>query len=83
MDKLDAQWLIDEFEPKRKLKIDKNSITMFTKAINIIMGQNRPVPGCSCEYKVVAQIANSAFEQHYTQIMEVYNQPTRGRKKQS
>jgi len=83
MTKSDAQWLIDVFEPKRKLRIASSTIGMFVKAINIILEQNRKVPSCGCEYKVTATIANSAFDQHYAEIMSVYNSKTRGRKKQS
>ena len=83
MTKSDAQWLIDVFEPKRKLRIASSTIGMFIKAINIILGQNRQVPSCSCEWKVTATIANSAFDQHYAEIMSVYNNKTRGRKKKS
>jgi|VirMetMinimDraft_7_1064189.scaffolds.fasta_scaffold05934_5 pyruvate/2-oxoglutarate/acetoin dehydrogenase E1 component len=83
MVKSDAQWLIDVFEPKRKQRIDHTTISMFVKAINIIMEQNRKVPTCGCEYKVTAQIANSLFDQHYNEIMSLYNESTRGRKKKS
>ena len=81
MTKSDAQWLVDVFKPKRHLRIDSSSIGMFVKAINIIMGSNRSIPGCSCEWKVTATIANSAYEQHESKILELYNKPTRGRKK--
>lgn len=73
MTKSDAQWLIDVFEPKRKLRIASSTIGMFVKAINIILEQNRKVPSCGCEYKVTATIANSAFDQHYDEIKQIYN----------
>ena len=84
MTKSEATWLVEEFKPKRYLRIDKGTIAMFIKAINLIMKSNRAVPTCSCEWKVTAQIANSAFDQYEAEIMEVYNSITkRGRKKKS
>jgi hypothetical protein len=79
--KQEATWLVEEFNPMRGLKIDKTTIPKFIKAINIIMEQNRRIPSCGCEFKVTAQIANSAYNQFETEILAVYNKPTRGRKK--
>ena len=73
MTKSDAKWLIEEFEPKRQLRIAGSTIGMFVKAINIILEQDRKIPSCGCEYKVTAAIANSAFDQHYSRIKEIYN----------
>ncbi len=81
MNRADAVWLTEVFKPKRKLKIDKSSIVMFIEAINRIMGTNRAVPGCACEFKITAQIANSAFEQHEDEIEKLYNSKPKGRKK--
>ena len=81
--KADAVWLVEEFAPKRRLRIDSSTIEMFVKAINIILEQNRNVPSCGCEYKVTATIANSAYEQHEQEILAAYNKKTRGRKKKS
>jgi len=83
MTKADAVWLVEEFAPKRRLRIDSSTIGMFIKAINIILEQNRNVPSCGCEYKVTATIANSAYDQHEQEILSIYNKPTRGRKKKS
>ena len=81
MTKSDAQWLVDIFNPKRHLRIDSVTIGIFVKAINIIMNSNRVIPGCSCEWKVTATIANSAYEQHEAQILELYNSKPRNKKK--
>lgn len=79
--KADSIWLVEEFAPKRKLRIDSSTIGMFVKAINIILEQNRRIPSCGCEYKVTATIANSAYEQHEQEILNSYNSKTRGRPK--
>lgn len=69
----DAKWLVEEFNPKRKGIINGKTIGMFIKAINIILDQNRGIPGCGCEFKVTATIANSAYEQYESKILELYN----------
>ena len=69
----DAKWLVEEFNPMRKGTISNNTMPMFVKAINIILDQNRRVPGCTCEHKVTATIANSAYEQYESKILELYN----------
>ena len=81
--KADAQWLIEEFNPIRKGTLSNSTIGMFVKAINIILDKNRRIPGCACEYKVTATIANSAYEQHEQEILNSYNSKTRGRPKSS
>lgn len=81
--KTDAIWLVEEFNPIRKGTLSEKTIGMFVKAINIVMNQNRRIPGCACEYKVLGAIANSVYEQHEEEILAVYNKPTRGRKKKS
>ena len=79
--KTDATWLVEEFNPMRKGTINDKTIGMFIQAINIILEQNRRVPGCGCEYKVTGAIANSAYEQHEQEILNSYNSKTRGRPK--
>ena len=71
--KADATWLVEEFNPIRKGTINKQTIGDFIKAINIILEQNRRIPGCGCEFKVTGAIANSAYEQFEQQILELYN----------
>ena len=77
----DAKWLVDTFNPQRKGTINKSTIGMFIKAINIILNQSRRIPSCGCEFKITAQIANSAYEQHESEILAAY--PKRGRKKKN
>lgn len=79
--KAGATWLVEEFNPIRKGTLNNQTIGMFVQAINIILGQNRRIPGCACEYKVTATIANSAYEQHEQEILNIYNSKTRGRPK--
>ena len=79
--KTDATWLVEEFNPIRKGTLNDKTIPLFIKAINIILEQNRRIPGCACEYKVTALIANSAYEQHEQEILNIYNSKTRGRPK--
>lgn len=79
----DARWLVDTFDPQRKGTINKSTIGMFIKAINIMLNQSRRVPSCGCEFKVTAQIANSAYEQYRDEIERLYNQKSRGRKKKN
>lgn len=81
--KAGAKWLVEEFNPIRKGTINKQTIGTFIQAINILLGQNRRIPGCACEFKVTAAIANSAYEQHEDEIMKTYNSKTRGRPKKS
>ena len=69
----DAKWLVEEFNPIRKGTINKQTIGSFVRAINIILDQNRRIPGCGCEFKVTGAIANSAYEQYEPQILELYN----------
>ena len=83
MNRLDAIWLTEVFKPKRHLRIDRSTIGMFIEAINRIMGTNRVVPSCACEFKITAQIANSAFEQHEGEIEKLYHTKPKGRKKKS
>ncbi len=83
MTRSDAVWLIEVFKPKRHLRIAKDTIGMFVKAINILLEQDRKVPGCGCEYKITAQIANSAYDQYESEIEKLYNSKPRGRKKKS
>mgnify|MGYP005999080835 CR=1 FL=1 len=70
--KTGAKWLVEEFNPIRKGTINKQTIGTFIQAINILLGQNRRIPGCACEYKVIAAIANSAYEQHEQEILKLY-----------
>ncbi len=81
MTRSDAQWLVDVFNPLRKGTISNSTIGTFIKAINIIMDSNRSIPSCSCEFKVTAQIANSAYEQYQDEIEKLYNSKPRGRRK--
>jgi len=71
--KEDAIWLIEEFDKKRGGTINGKTINMFLRAINTILNQNRKAPGCSCEYRTVAAIANNVFEQYKNEILKIYN----------
>jgi len=71
--KSDAQWLLNVFQPIRRGRIGGSTIGMFVKATNLISGKNTTVPSCGCEYKTVAAIANSYFDQYKSQIEEVAN----------
>jgi len=73
LSKEDAQWLLSEFKPLVGGSIRGKNISVYTKALNLMRGTNLPNPGCSCEYKSRAQIAQSVFGQFQTTIEEVEN----------
>ena len=73
LSKADAQWLLKEFKPLVGGSIRGKNISIYTKAVNLIRGTNLPNPGCSCEYKTKALVAQSLFEQHKTAIEEIAN----------
>lgn len=71
--KEDALWLLNDFQPLIGRTVFGKNVGMYTKAINLIRGTNAGNPGCSCEYKLHAQVAQSLFGQHKSSIEEVAN----------
>lgn len=71
--KEDAQWLLNDFQPLIGRTVFGKNIGVYTKAINLIRGTNTGNPGCSCEYKLHAQVTQSLFGQHKSSIEEVAN----------
>ena len=71
LSKVDAQWLLNEFQPLVGGSIMGKNISIYTKAVNLIRGTNLPNPGCSCEYKTKGLTAQSLFGQHQTAIEEI------------
>ena len=68
MTKTEAQWLVNEYWPKRDVTVNQQTISMFTKAINYIKGTSSKNPDCSCQWKSQALIAKSLYEQHQVEI---------------
>ena len=73
LSKADAQWLLKEFKPLVGGSIRGKNISIYTKAVNLIRGTNLPNPGCACEYKTKALVAQSLFGQYKTAIEEIVN----------
>ena len=71
LNKTDAQWLLNEFEPLIGGSIRGKNISTYTKAVNLIRGTNMSNPGCACEYKTKALTAQSLFGQHKTTIEDI------------
>jgi len=71
--KEEAQWLLNDFSKLVGGSIFGKNIDKYTRAINLIRGTNTKNPGCSCEYKLHAQVAQSLFGQHKSAIEEVAN----------
>tara|TARA_B110000285_G_C14718997_1_gene421264 strand:+ start:368 stop:610 length:243 start_codon:yes stop_codon:yes gene_type:complete len=73
LSKADAQWLLKELKPLVGGSIRGKNISIYTKAVNLIRGTNLPNPGCACEYKTKALVAQSLFGQYKTAIEEIAN----------
>jgi len=73
LSKTDALWLLNTYQPKMGGIINQSTISMFTKAINLMRGTNSSNPTCGCQYKTQAQIAKSLFEQYKTEIETIAN----------
>ena len=71
--KEEAQWLLNDFSKLIGGSIFGKNVDKYTRAINLIRGTNSPNPGCSCEYKLHAQIAQSLFGQYKSSIEEIAN----------
>lgn len=71
--KEEAQWLLTTYAPKKDGIINGNTISLFTKAINLMRGTNNSNPTCGCQYKSQAAIANSLFDQYKSEIDNVAN----------
>ena len=80
MTKTEAQWLMNEYWPKKELQVNQETIKMFTKAINIIKGTDNAVPSCSCQWRTNALIAKSLYEQNEALIIETASKTTRTKK---
>lgn len=73
LNKTDALWLLNTYQPKMNGTINQSNISMYTKVINLIRGTNSSNPTCGCQYKTQAQIAKSLFEQYKTDIETIAN----------
>lgn len=73
LNKEDALWLLNVYQPQKDGMINQSNISMFTKAINLIRGTNISNPSCGCQYKTQAQIAKSYFEQYKSDIEKIAN----------
>lgn len=84
-----AQWLLNEYQPRIGGSLTRKTMEIHMKAINILKGTDMGIPGCSCEWRANAQIAKSLFEQYQLEIEKLANEETeapkakRGRPKKS
>lgn len=62
--KEEAQWLLNDYGPKRGYRVDHSTVPMFLKAYNLMKGGDRKIECTSCEGKAIAQMASSMFEQY-------------------
>lgn len=81
----EAQWLLEEYAPKRGGRIDGNTMDKyFVPARRLIEGKEIGRPGCGCHFKVFVSITNSMFGQHEAEIKNIAYPPKtskRGRTK--
>ena len=82
INKQEAEWLLNEYAPKRGYRIDNSTISMFLKAYNLMKGGDKKVNCTSCEGKAIAAMANSMFEQYEADIKTIATK-TKGRKKKN
>lgn len=73
MTKTEAKWLKNTYYPQREAQVNKQTIEMFTRAINIMKGTNHGVPACSCQWRTNALIAKSLYEQNQSLIEQKTN----------
>ena len=78
--KTDAQWLLNDYGPKRGYRVDNSTFQMYLKAYNILKGTDRKVDCMSCEGRAIAAMASSIYEQHEAELKAIAT-PKRGRKK--
>jgi hypothetical protein len=79
----EAQWLINEFAPKRNGRISGETMNKyFVPARSLMLGKPSERPGCGCQFKSYAQMTNGMYGQHYEAIKLIATPKTttRGRK---
>ena len=71
INKTQAKWLLDKFQPVRGGRVDNNTFQMFLKAYNILRNTDRKVSCFSCEGRSIAAMANSMFDQYKVEIEKI------------
>jgi hypothetical protein len=79
--KTDAQWLLNEYGPKRGYRVDNSTFQMFLKAYNLMKGTDRKVNCFTCEGRAIAAMASSMYEQYESKIQKIANARKRKTKK--
>jgi hypothetical protein len=78
--KTDAQWLLNDYGPKRGYRVDNSTFQMYLKAYNILKGTDKKVDCMSCEGRAIAAMAKSMFEQYEGEIKVIATKTTRKKK---
>ena len=71
INKTQAKWLLDKFQPVRGGRVDNSTFQMFLKAYNILRNTDRKVSCFSCEGRSIAAMANSMFDQYKVEIEKI------------
>jgi len=76
----EAVWLKEHFEKKCKgATIKGNVLGCYYEAERILRGKDKiNRRGCACQYKDLARVVNSMFDQYSTQINELYEEAKNG-----
>ncbi len=80
INKNQAKWLLNEFQPIRGGRVDNSTFQMFLKAYNILRNTDRKVSCFSCEGRSIAGIANSMFDQFKSEIEKISTTDARRKK---
>ena len=80
INKTDAQWLVNEYAPKRGYRINSDTFGTFLRAYNLMKGTNKEVNCFSCEGRTIAAIAKSMYDQHEEEIKTIATKTTRKKK---
>lgn len=79
--KEEAQWLLNDYGPKRGYRVDHSTVPMFLKAYNLMKGGDRKIECTSCEGKAIAQMASSMYEQYEADIKAIATKTKKRKKK--
>ena len=76
MTEKEAIYLVEQFENRAKGRILKGEVTnIYYEAERILKGRAEiQKRGCTCEYKNMARIVSSLFDQHKDEIYRLYEQ---------
>lgn len=80
INKTEAKWLLEEYAPMRRFRIDNGTFGTYLKAYNLMRGTERKVNCTSCEGRSIAAMANSMFEQYEEEIKVIATTTTRKKK---